>query len=96
MTSPGRPSTSSLVRIDLGSLEADLNRFRAKLDQWADNLVARTQHEKEEHLRELGQLADEIQGLQREHQALTEEAERVRHRIQAEAHEEAELKVRYE
>lgn len=54
MSSPGRPSTSN---IDLESLEADLSRFRSQLDQWADQVVARTTAEKDAHLRELGQLA---------------------------------------
>lgn len=54
MSSPGRPSTSS---IDIGSLEADLSRFRSQLDQWADQLVSRTTAEKDAHVRELGQLA---------------------------------------
>jgi hypothetical protein len=57
MSEAGRPSTNSLTRIDVGSLEADLNRFRVQLDQWADSLVARTRNEKDEHLRALGQLA---------------------------------------
>ncbi len=93
-TSPARRNaTASLARIDLGSLESDLNRFRTKLDQWADNLVAKTSREKSEHLNVLGSLADEIHALQQQHQALTQEAERVRQRLQAEAQGEAELQA---
>jgi hypothetical protein len=54
MSSPGRPSTSS---IDIQSLDADLNRFRSQLDQWADQVVARTVAEKDNHLRVQGKLA---------------------------------------
>lgn len=54
MSSPGRPSTSS---IDIRSLDADLSRFRSQLDQWADQVVARTVAEKDNHLRVQGKLA---------------------------------------
>lgn len=52
-----RPSTNSLTRIDLDSLENDLNRFRGQLDAWADTIVAKTEAEKTQHVRELRQLA---------------------------------------
>lgn len=50
-------NTSSLpVRIDLEGLERDLTAFKNKLEGWANGIVAQTENEKLQHVREMQKL----------------------------------------
>lgn len=56
----GGPGPSA--RIDVESLKQDLNRFRERLEGWADSIVLKTEAEKSQHVQEMQKLSGVVVG----------------------------------
>ncbi|KAI8105043.1 hypothetical protein M9435_000215 [Picochlorum sp. BPE23] len=80
------------ARIDLQGLEKDLNSFKEKLDGWSDAIVRKTEAEKVQHVREMQKLSETIQQIQKEHDALSQQALVVRQQLEREDEEHEALK----
>lgn len=62
MTDTMEGGTAPSTRIDIETLKEDLDKFKERLEEWADSIVTKTETEKSQHVQEMHKLSGMVVG----------------------------------